>query len=252
MSVQNKTVFITGASRGIGAAAAREFAAGGAKVALAARSAGDIEALAAELRANGHEAVAVTCDVASYPEVEKAVATAEAALGPVDILINNAGLLEPIGMMADSDPDGWGTVIDVNVKGVYHGARAVMTSMKAHGGGVIITIGSGAAHGPMDGWGHYCASKAAALMLTRAIDKEEGASGILSINLSPGTVATQMQRDIKASGINRISELEWSDHIPPEWPAKALVWLSGPTGARFAGQEVSLRDEGIRRDIGLI
>ncbi len=75
--------------------------------------------------------------------------------------------------------------------------------------------------------------------------------GIRAIGLSPGTVATEMQRQIKASGINRVSQLDWSDHIPPEWPARALVWLAGTDGDEFVGQEVSLRDEGIRRRVGL-
>ncbi|MFV0474250.1 MAG: short-chain dehydrogenase, partial [Pikeienuella sp.] len=66
------------------------------------------------------------------------------------------------------------------------------------------------------------------------------------------TVATDMQRRIRESGINPVSRLDWSEHIPPEWPARALVWLAGPDGDVFAGQEVSLRDEGIRKRIGLI
>ena len=251
MSVENKTVIVTGASRGIGADAARAYAAGGAKVVLAARSTSAIEALAAALTDAGHTAVAVACDVASYDAVANCVAQAEAAFGPVDILVNNAGVIEPIGLMAESEPDAWGQVIDINVKGVYHGIRAVLPGMIERGGGVILTVGSGAAHGPMEGWAHYCTSKAGALMLTRAVHEEAGAAGVVSINLSPGTVATQMQREIKASGINRVAELDWSDHIPPEWPARALVWLSGPDGRQFAGEEVSLRDPAIRQAIGL-
>ncbi len=88
-------------------------------------------------------------------------------------------------------------------------------------------------------------------MLLRCVDREFAGKGIRAIGLSPGTVATDMQRQIKASGINRVSRLDWSDHIPPEWPARALVWLAGPEGDGFAGQEVSLRDEGIRRRVGL-
>ena len=71
------------------------------------------------------------------------------------------------------------------------------------------------------------------------------------MGLSPGTVATQMQREIKASGINAVSRLDWSVHIPPEWPAKALVWMCSDKAQDQVGQEVSLRDEEIRRRIGL-
>jgi len=72
------------------------------------------------------------------------------------------------------------------------------------------------------------------------------------MGLSPGTVATDMQRDIKASGINPVSQLDWSDHIPPEWPAQALVWMCGSDADVFCGTDVSLRDEDIRRRVGLI
>ncbi len=72
------------------------------------------------------------------------------------------------------------------------------------------------------------------------------------MGLSPGTVATDMQRDIKASGINPVSQLEWSDHIPPEWPAQTLVWMCTPEADDFRGTDVSLRDESIRQKVGLI
>ena len=89
-------------------------------------------------------------------------------------------------------------------------------------------------------------------MLTRMVHKENGADGIRAMGLSPGTVATEMQREIKASGINPVSRLEWEDHIPPDWPAKALLWMCGAEADDYIGEEISLRDEGIRRRVGLI
>jgi NAD(P)-dependent dehydrogenase (short-subunit alcohol dehydrogenase family) len=89
-------------------------------------------------------------------------------------------------------------------------------------------------------------------MLTRSLDLENRNYGIRAIGLSPGTVATQMQKEIKTSGVNPISKLEWSDHIPPEWPAAALVWMASPESDEFLGKEISLRDEAIRRRLGLI
>lgn len=89
-------------------------------------------------------------------------------------------------------------------------------------------------------------------MLTRAADKENRGKGIRVLGLSPGTVATQMQREIKASGINPVSALEWEDHIPPEWPAEALLWMCGSEADEYLGTDISLRDEDIRRRIGLI
>ena len=249
MAVNGKTVMITGASRGIGEAAAREFAAAGARVVLTARGAEAIERIAGEI---GAGALAVPCDVSRYADIEAAVAAAREAFGPVDILINNAGAVEPISHLATSDPEGWGHVIDINLKGVYYGMRAVLPEMIARGGGTILTISSGAAHNPVEAWSHYCASKAGAAMLTRMVDKENREDGIRAIGLSPGTVATEMQREIKASGINPISKLDWSDHIPPEWPAKTLLWMCSADADGFVGEEISLREETIRRRVGLI
>lgn len=248
MELSGKTVMITGASRGIGAEAARAFAAAGAKVALVARSAEAIADLAGEI---GERAVAIPCDIARYWEVEQAVQNCLRAHGSLDVLVNNAGAIEPIAHMAEADPDKWGEVIDVNLKGVFHGMRAVLPVMLEAGGGSVLTIGSGAAHGPVEAWSHYCSSKAGALMLTKMAHKEYGAQGIRAISLSPGTVATQMQRDIKASGINPVSQLDWSDHIPPEWVAKALVWMCGTEADGYLGDEISLRDEGIRAKVGV-
>ena len=248
MELSGKTVMITGASRGIGAEAARAFAAAGAKVALVARSAEAIADLAGEI---GERAVAIPCDIARYWEVEQAVQNCLRAHGSLDVLVNNAGAIEPIAHMAEADPDKWGEVIDVNLKGVFHGMRAVLPVMLEAGGGSVLTIGSGAAHGPVEAWSHYCSSKAGALMLTKMAHKEYGAQGIRAISLSPGTVATQMQRDIKASGINPVSQLDWSDHIPPEWVAKALVWMCDTEADSYLGDEISLRAEGIRAKVGV-
>ena len=247
--LSGQVAFVTGASRGIGAAAAEALAIAGAKVALAARSEGEITALSEKIGVNSK---AYQCDVADWASVQGAVAQAEEDLGPITIMVANAGVIEPISRIETSDPAGWGAAIDVNVKGVYHAARAVLPGMISRGGGRIITTGSGAAHGPLEGWSHYSASKAAALMISRAIHAEAGQSGVASINLSPGTVATQMQVEIKASGINPVSQLSMSDHISPLWVGRAIVWLAGPDGADHAGEEVKLRDEGIRRRIGLV
>lgn len=247
--MQGKTVFITGASRGIGESAARIFVQAGANVALVARSRDRIEAIADEL---GPQAVALTCDVADFSQVEAAVQATVETFGGLDVLINNAGMIEPISHLADSDPAGWGQVIDINLKGVYHGMRAALPVMQSAGGGSILTISSGAAHGPVEAWSHYCASKAAVNMLTRCVDKEERTNGIRAIGLSPGTVATEMQHEIKASGVNPVSKLDWSDHIPPEWPARCLLWMCSAEADIWLGDEISLRDEDIRRKVGLI
>lgn len=248
MNMNGKTVMITGASRGIGAESARVFARSGANVVLLARSQSVIADLAGEI---GESALAIPANVARYSDMAAAVDATLDTFGGIDVLINNAGAIEPISHLSQADPDDWGQVIDINLKGVFNGMRAVVPAMKAAGGGSVLTISSGAAHGPVEAWSHYCASKAAVNMLTRCLDKEEAEHGIRAIGLSPGTVATQMQREIKSSGINPVSQLDWSDHIPPDWPARALLWMCSSEADEWCGQEISLRDEDIRRKVGL-
>jgi len=246
MGMQDQVIVITGASRGIGAAAALAFAAQGARVALIARDRAGLADVAGQI---GAGAMAVAADVARWDDMARAVAQVQAAWGRVDVLVNNAGVVAPMAAMDVADPGEWATLIDINVKGVFHGIRAVLPGMLAQGAGAVLTLSSGAAHHPVQGWSAYCASKAAVAMLTQSLHLEYGARGIRALGLSPGTVATDMQRDIRASGVGPVAGLDWSAHIPPEWAARALVWMAGPIG--HEGQELSLRDPDLRRRIGL-
>ena len=247
--VTGKTVLITGASRGIGEATARLFAREGANVVLTARSEAVIDEIALDI---GENAMSIACDVSKYGHMRDAVEHAIGRFGRLDILIGNAGVIEPVAMLAESDPEAWGDAIDINLKGVYHGMRAAMPHMLKQGHGTIITISSGAAHNALEGWSHYCASKAGAAMMTKAAHVEGAAKGLRVMGLSPGTVATQMQREIKASGVNPVSEMNWEDHIPAEWPARTLLWMCSAAADPFLGQELALRDEGLRKTVGLI
>lgn len=246
-----KTVMITGASRGIGEAAARHFAKEGANVVLLARSGPQVERIASEIEAEGGAALGLACDVAWYHEMTSAVEATMARFGRVDVLINNAGLIDPIARITDSDPEDWALVVDVNLKGVYHGYRAVLPQMQAQGAGTIINISSGAATGALEGWSHYCATKAAVLSLTKCGHKEMAEHGIRVMGLSPGTVATEMQVQIKDSGINPVSQLDWEAHIPAEWVAMGLAYLCGPGGDDWLGQDFSMKTAEGRAALGL-
>lgn len=249
MDMTGKTVMITGASRGIGAEAARVFAAAGANVALLARGQREIADLAGEI---GAQALAIPCNVARYSDMAIAVQATQETFGGLDVLINNAGVIEPISHLGAADPEAWGDVIDINLKGVFNGMHSALPVMRAAGGGTVLTISSGAAHNPIEAWSHYCTSKAGVHMLTQCLDKEEAVHGIRAMGLSPGTVATQMQHEIKASGINPVSQLDWDVHIPADWPARALLWMCSREADAWCGKEISLRDEEIRRKAGLI
>ncbi|MEE4382462.1 MAG: SDR family oxidoreductase [Pseudomonadales bacterium] len=249
--LRGRRVLITGASRGIGAASARAFAEAGAKLALGARDERTLGALADELRERGADVVTRRCDVADAAAVAALVDACVDAFGGLDVLVNNAGLIEPIGQLAETDPAEWGQAVDVNLKGVYHGLRYGLPAMLAGGGGVVVNLSSGAATFTLDGWSAYCATKAAVLMLTRCTQAEYGDRGIRVVGLSPGTVATDMQATIKESGVNAVSQLDWSVHIPSEWAGRAVAWLATDDAADLAGVDFSLTDEAGRRRVGL-
>ena len=245
--MDGQVVAITGASRGIGLEAARAFVAAGASVALLARDGAALETLAESL---GPQALALPCDVSEAAALSAALAQAQGHFGRLDVMINNAGVIDPIARIESADAAAWGRALDINLKGVFHGMQAALPILRAQGGGTVITLSSGAAHRPLEGWSAYCAAKAGAAMLSRALHEEEG-HWLRVLSLSPGTVATDMQRAIRASGVNAVSRIDWAEHIPADWPARALVWMCSPAADRWRGQEVSLRDAAIRRELGL-
>lgn len=251
MIFKDKTVVVTGASRGIGEATARHFAALGAHVVLAARDTTRINSIATDLNGQGFSVCAWRTDVADAAQVKSLIDATVEETGQINLLLNNAGIIDPIVRVGDSDPEAWGRVVDVNLKGVYHGLRYAIPAMVSHGGGTIVNISSGAATSALEGWSHYCATKAAVLSLTRVADKEYRNQGVRVIGLSPGTVATRMQEQIRASGINPVSQLDWSAHIPAEWVARAIEWLTTGAADGYLGADFSLKTEEGRQLVGL-
>jgi len=250
--LSGQCAIVTGASRGIGAATARALASKGVAVVLAARSQDEINSIAQSIRDEGGKALAVACDVSLYSDVEKLVSTASDAFkGRIDILVNNAGLIDPIARLAESDPESWSRIVDVNYKGVYHGLRAALPGMVDQGSGVIINISSGAATGALEGWSHYCSTKAAVLSLTRCAHTEYAEAGVRICGLSPGMVATGMQQSIRESGLNVVSKSDPNTHISPEEVATAIVWLCTSEAADTAGGDFSIKSPEGRARAGL-
>jgi len=247
IDLTGKTALITGASRGIGAATAERLAACGANVALLARSEIQTKVVAERI---GSKAMAIGGDVAVYADVQRAFKAVADHFGSVNIVVNNAGLIDPIARLEDSDPDSWGQVVDVNIKGVYHCLHAAHPYMK-DSGGVIINLSSGAAVNALEGWSHYCATKAAVLSLTRCAHLEWAGNGIRVVGLSPGTVATDMQEQIRESGINGVSKMQWSDHIPASDVAQAIAWLTQDEATQYDGRDFSLKTPEGRQEAGL-
>jgi NAD(P)-dependent dehydrogenase (short-subunit alcohol dehydrogenase family) len=249
--LDGKVALVTGASRGLGEGAARALAARGAAVMLVARDGALAAKVAGEIAAGGGRAEALACDVSDYAAVERVVAATRANLRGLDILVDNAGVIDPIAEIATSDPAAWARNIAINLVGAYNVIRAVLSGMLASGGGTIVNVSSGAAYRPLEGWSAYCAGKAGLAMLTRAIALETQGNGIRVFGFSPGTIDTDMQVKIRASGMNMISRIPRADLSPVAHAVRGLVYLCAPAADDLIGQDVSMRDEPFRRRIGL-
>ena len=193
--LDGKVVVITGASKGIGKAIAFAFAAAGAKVVLAARTRETLEHVAAELRENGAEALAVPTDVTNVDAVKQLIQRTLDAYQHVDILINNAGIGH-FGPVVDFDPDDWDAVLNSNLKAVYLCAKYALPSMLERGSGQIINVLSIAAKVPFQASSAYCAAKAGALALTKVLASEVRQQNIRVTAVLPGSVHTPFWDDV--------------------------------------------------------
>jgi NAD(P)-dependent dehydrogenase (short-subunit alcohol dehydrogenase family) len=248
-SLDGKVIIVTGASRGIGAAASAALAKAGATVILTARDAHLTEQVAQSI---GGSASARPCDVSDYAAFAALVAETKSRFGRLDVLVNNAGVIEPIASIADSDPAAWARNVDINLTGAYHAIRAVLPGMLAAGGGTIVNVSSGAAIRPLEGWSAYCSAKAGLHMLTRAIALETAGKGIRVFGFQPGTTDTDMQVLIRASGVNPVSQIPRGNLTPVAHPAAAIVYLCTAAADDLNGQEFSLRDEPFRTRLDLV
>ena len=243
-----KVIIVTGASRGIGAAAAEALAKAGATLVLTARDKAAIEKVAA---VTGGAATVHACDVSDYSAFEKIVADTSKRHGRIDALINNAGVLTPIASLAESDPAEWAANIQINLVGAFNAVRAVLPGMLADGGGTIVNLSSGAALRPVAGWSAYCAAKAGLHMLTRAIALETEGKNIRVFGFQPGMTDTNMHVLNRAAQANPIAKVPQADLYPVAHPAMAIVYLCTPAADDMHGQDFSLRDEPFRARLGL-
>lgn len=228
-----KRALVTGGSRGIGAAVVRAFAEAGAQVTYTARRAGG---------PLGPGITPMIADVADH------VAMAALMAQGFDIVVNNAGIIGPIGRMDAVEPIAWGQNITINLVGAYgviHGA------IRANAACTIINLSSGAARRPLEGWSAYCAGKAGLAMLTRAAHEEFGPHGLRIFGFAPGVVDTDMQGEIRASGLNPVSLLPRESLASVDDPARGILWLCEADADRYLGQEVDVRAPDFRAAAGL-
>lgn len=230
---------ITGGGRGIGRAIALAFAREGAGVAVTARSQDQLDAVVAEIQAAGGCAVSFTCDVADVGQVERMVADAAAALGGIDVLVNNAGGGTEHAPVAESAPELWAACLDVNLLGTYACTRYVLPGMIAGGGGKIINIGSGMGHEARAGSAAYNTAKAAVWMFTKCLALEVWEHGIDVNEIVPGPVLTPLTADrFTLDGPPPFSP---SERVKlPEEVAELTLWLASRPPGGPTGQSLSL------------
>lgn len=204
-----RVALVTGAAGGIGAAVMRALAERGATVAAADSNAGEVARLAGELEAKDLAVMAHPLDVASSEEVERTVNLVEARHGPIDFLVNVAGVLRPAAATETTDED-WASTFAVNVNGVFHTSRAVGARMRTRSRGSIVTVASNAASVPRVGMAAYAASKAAAVAFTRCLGLELAPHGVRCNVVSPGSTETRMLRALWTEGHGRSQTLEGS------------------------------------------
>ena len=192
--LRGRVALITGGGRGIGRAIARAYAAEGAVLGLAARTDAELQATAAEIRAEfGTEVTTVVTDVRAREQVDNAVSHTMERLGPIDVMVNNAGNTGEIGPLWKLDPERWANVISVHILGTYYGCRAVIPGMLERGRGKIVNM-SGVG-GPNDT--SYDAAKTAIVNMTENLSVELAGTGVKVNAISPGSIHTRMWEEVR-------------------------------------------------------
>lgn len=245
---QGSVVIITGAGKGLGKAIATEITDGGGRVVLVVRSEASATSL---IREFGAACVVVTTDVTAPGAAGAAIDAGVKRWGKVDGLVNNAGLIDPIARIAESDMAQWEAAIATNLVAPYRFTRAFLAQLPNTAPRRIVNISSGAAHRPLEGWNAYCAGKAGLAMLTRSTGLEYASENVFAFGLIPGLVDTGMQATIRASGVNEVSRLPQTALRPAEEPARAAAYLLSGAGDDLSGGEVDIRDAGFRARVGL-
>lgn len=204
-NIKDKVVVITGASSGLGEAAAKHLAELGATIVLGARRADRIETLADEINGNGGKALAIAADVTKLDQVKKLVDSAVEKFGRVDVILNNAGIM-PLSPIDRLNVEEWEKMIDVNIKGVLNGIAAVLPYMKEQKSGQIINTSSVAGHKIFAGSAVYSATKFAVRALTEGLRMETKAYNIRTTIVCPGAVKTELLEHITEADIQQANQ----------------------------------------------
>lgn len=231
-NLSGRTVLLTGADRGIGAKLARLLVDKGAHV-----IAGVYGKVADSKLLDGAETISL--DVTIQAQVDSAIAAVD---GKLDVLVNNAGVIDPIGHAADLPTDSLRTAFEVNVLGVHRMTVAALPLLQASQG-MVVNAGTGAATAPMEGWTAYCSSKAAMRMLTQMFAMELDGTGVRHTFIGIPPTDTDMQGAIRQAGLNPISKIAQGDLVDPAVPASVMAWLCSDEAAARTDVIQDVRDE---------
>lgn len=253
-TLAGQVAVVTGGGRGLGRAFAQALAGAGAAVAVLARSRDEVEETAALIGHAGGYALALPLDVTDQDAVTEAIATVRRRLGPVDLLVNNAGVTGPVGPIAATDPDAWWQALEVNLRGVFLCARAVLPAMVARGRGRIVNVSSSAGTVPWPYVSAYAISKAAVLHFSENLAKETRKQGISVFAIHPGIVRTAMVEKALQLDAPPDSPLgmvrEWfhdrlaeGHEVPPECAAELVLRLARGEADSLSGRYLSVYDD---------
>lgn len=249
--MKQKVIIITGASRGLGEATARWLHQAGVAVVLVARSRKRLNGIAASIDPTGERTLAIAADVAETNNGERIVSQTMKHFGRLDAIVNNAGVLEPLGYIHQADPVAWRYNLDVNLLGPLYLVRAALAELRDRSGRVI-NVSSGAATTAIEGAGAYCTAKAGLNHLTRVLAAEE--PDITAIAVRPGVIDTHMQKTLRNPNARAIAT-KWTDYYkdlkvegklePPEIPGRVIAWLALNAPPVLSGQFINYDDPNI-------
>jgi NAD(P)-dependent dehydrogenase (short-subunit alcohol dehydrogenase family) len=244
--LDSKVAVVAGAGRGIGRAIALAFAREGASLVLVARTRSELDIVSEECRSLGAAAEVATADVTNGAQVAAAMAAAD-RLGPLDVLVNAAGVYGPIGPTWEVEADAWRAAVDVNLDGTFLLCREALSRMVSAGSGTVILLGGGGATAPLPRLSAYSASKAGVARLAETLAEETRELGIRVNVIAPGLVDTTLQDEVLAAGARAGALFEkvkdaratGAGTVSPEVAAELAVFLASDESGPLTGKLIS-------------